>query len=248
MPGDLEPEVERILVELVEANETVDRAHRTFFALHSYQASGVEVQEGGLDRVYEVAAPDLRELDDAGLIRRHTFNTRGTFQFEVTREGREYVETIRQRGQPLEGVEAAVDSYLEAEEFRARHAEAYAKWRQAQAYLAADPFDHATRIGHDCREAILAFAASLAASHGVQAQEKGTYAAIKAVIDQRRDELGERTHVLLDALFALWKAASGVAQRQEHGSQREDALDADDARRCVFYTGLVMYELDRTLG
>ena len=37
-----------------------------------------------------------------------------------------------------------------------------------------------------------------------------------------------------------------LAERQEHG-QREGPFDANDARRCVFYTGLVMYELDHTL-
>jgi len=182
MSYDLEPELEQVLVRLVEANETVDRAQRTFFAFHGFQASGVEVQEGGLDGVLEVAAPDLRELDDAGLIRRHTFNTRGTFQFDVTREGRECVDAIRQRGEPLERVETTVESYIEGAGFRARHPDAYAKWRQAHDYLAADPVEHATRIGHDCREAIRDFAASLAAAHGVESS-KSHHTTIKVDVD-----------------------------------------------------------------
>jgi hypothetical protein len=65
------------------------------------QVSGVEVQGGALDRVIQIAEADLNELDGVGLIRKHTFNVRGTFQFDVTRDGRRYVEEIRQRGEPL---------------------------------------------------------------------------------------------------------------------------------------------------
>ena len=39
----------------------------------------------------------------------------------------------------------------------------------------------------------------------------------------------------------------GSPKDQEHGASKDEALDADDARRVVWYVGLVMYELDRTL-
>ena len=120
----------------------------------------------------------------------------------MTRQGREYVAAINQRGEPLESIEQDATAYVEAERFRARHPDAYAKWKQAHAYLAADPIEHATRIGHDCREALRDFAQSLSAAHGIE-PSKGTFDTIDAVIDSRRDELGKGTSAMLDALGAM---------------------------------------------
>ncbi len=49
--------------------------------------------------------------------------------------------------------------------------------------------------------------------------------------------------------MSYWGTVSDLAQRQEHAAEREgEALTADDARRVVWYSALVMYELDRTFG
>jgi hypothetical protein len=53
-------------------------------------------------------------------------------------------------------------------------------------------------------------------------------------------------HQLAEAIIGYWGAVSDLAQRQEHGAQKEgDPLTLEDSRRLVFHTAFVMYELDR---
>jgi hypothetical protein len=50
-------------------------------------------------------------------------------------------------------------------------------------------------------------------------------------------------------MLAFWGAVSDLAQRQEHGAQREaEPLGWEDARRLVFLSAVVMYEIDRGAG
>jgi hypothetical protein len=50
-------------------------------------------------------------------------------------------------------------------------------------------------------------------------------------------------------LLAYFGTVSDLIQRQEHGAQKEgEGLMWEDARRVVFQTALVMFELDRVLG
>ncbi|HEX8074771.1 MAG TPA: hypothetical protein VF545_07300 [Thermoleophilaceae bacterium] len=243
----LDPEIERVLSHLVERAQTVPRSEQQFFVFEVDQLPGSIVSGGGIEGQYQVADQDLRELRNYGLIQVDG-NMRGSYDFFITQHGFAYAGDLRQRGEPLVRIEESVQGYLESSEFKARHSEAYAKWERAAALLAADPVENATRIGHDCREALQHFASSLVAQHGLALPGKGTFDSIGAVIEHSKSALGKRTHDLLAALLGLWKAATRVAQRQEHGSQREGApLGPEDGRRCVWYTGLVMYELDRSL-
>lgn len=251
-PGTIMPpldaEIERIFLFLVERAQTVPRAQQRFFVFEVDQIPGSLVSGGGIEGQYEVADQDLRELCNYGLIQVDG-NMRGSYDFFITQHGFAYARDLRERGEPMGRVEESMQSYLESSEFQARHAEAYAKWAQAAEFLAADPVENATRIGHDCREALQHFASSLVAQRGLEDPGQGTFASIGAVIEHSKGALGERTHDLLAALFELWKAATRIAQRQEHGAQRQGALlGPEDGRRCVWYTGLVMYELDRTLS
>jgi hypothetical protein len=69
-----------------------------------------------------------------------------------------------------------------------------------------------------------------------------------AVINLRRQELGEASSELLDALFGYWRAVNSVVRRQEHGAQKEgEPLTWEDGRRVVYQTMAVMVELDRAL-
>jgi hypothetical protein len=243
----LDPELEALLLHLVEASRRVERAQRSFFASRAFGMAGLGVLEGGLTEQYQVAEHDLDELARYGLIEITDMNVSGTFRFYITQHGYAYADEVQQQGEPLERMAEDVQTYLDSDDFRTRHSAAYAKWKQAADYLATDPTEHATRIGHDCREALSVFASRLLAQHEVTNPGEGTHAAIRTVIDARRDMLGKRTQALLASLLDLWRAASGIAQRQEHALSSEAEFDANDARRCVFYTGLVMYELDHTL-
>ena len=148
----------------------------------------------------------------------------------------------------LERTDRTMRAYIESADFRARHGEAYAKWTQAAFLLAADPLENATRIGHDCREAMAGFAASLVALHGVAPDGKGTYTQIKAVIDSHRGSIGTTRRGLLAALSKLWQATNVGRTSRSTARSGTVSLEHNQAAHCVFYTGLVMYELDRTLG
>jgi hypothetical protein len=107
-----------------------------------------------------------------------------------------------------------------------------------------------TDIGHACREAIQRFISDLVTKHepqDVESDPQTTIPRLKGVL--RRADVSSTVAVLAEALLSYFGAVSDLVQRQEHGGQREgQALKWEDARRVVFQTLLVMYELDRELG
>ena len=68
-------------------------------------------------------------------------------------------------------IERSIEAYVEEDEFRSRYPGAYEKWRDARDLYTVDPERHATRIGHDCREAMIAFAGELAERHSLQIEQ-----------------------------------------------------------------------------
>lgn len=147
-------------------------------------------------------------------------------------------------------VEGQIEAYVDEAVFGSRYPDAYRKWRDALDLYAVNPERHATRIGHDCREALADFARALARHHGVKltSRPEQTIAALRTVIASK-GTTSPRVAAQLDALVAYFGTVSDLGQRQEHGASKEgEPLTADDARRVVFYAMLVMYEIDRTLS
>lgn len=147
-------------------------------------------------------------------------------------------------------VEGRIEAYVDEPAFHKRYPEAYDKWRVAHVLYVENPRRHATRIGHDCREAMMAFASELAAAHGVVLDSPSTHTIdrVGTVLDLYRDRLGEDAPVFIGALVGYWRAVTKLAQRQEHGASKKTPLAPEDARRVVFQTMLVMYEVDRLVG
>jgi hypothetical protein len=243
----MDPEIEDLLVQLAQASLAVPRPQRRFFVSRPLGTGGPHVPGGGLPGSLEAADQDLRELRRAGLIEATNLNVRGTYEFFVTQAGYARVDRIRERVDPVTNAGQTALDYIQNVDFEARHPLARNKFRVAVQYAYEDPCGHATRIGHDCREALQAFAEDLVQERNLRPEKSGTYAALEAVVKHHAADLGHRKLELLEALNQLWKAASGLAQRQEHGASKDESLDPDDARRLVWYVGLVMYELDRTL-
>jgi hypothetical protein len=247
-PYALDAEIHELLMTLVDAATAVPRPQRRFKVHRPPSASGA-VNVFGAEINIPAAPQDLSTLSDENLIERQHFTTSGSYEFFILPLGFKVVEELRQRGEPQEVPETAVKGYIDTSEFRVAHPIAHARLRDARDLVAADPVANATRIGHECREAIMAFADSLADRHGVATgvPAEKTIDKIRAVIDGHRATLGERTNALLDALLGYWGAVIDITQRQEHAAAREgERLSAADARRVLFYTGLVMYELDVT--
>ncbi|MBS1886807.1 MAG: hypothetical protein JSU06_06425 [Actinobacteria bacterium] len=242
----IDPEVEELLVRFADAAMTVARPQRQFFVSRTFGA-GVTVQGAGIEGEIEVAPQDLSELDRSNLIKITNLNVRGTYEFFITSDGYSHVQRIKGRVDPITAIGQTAVDYIDSADFATRHPTAREKFRVATRYASEDPEGHATRIGHDCREALHAFAEDFVRERGLTPDKAGTFAAIDAAIDHHKEDLGSRKAELLHALAQLWRAASGLAQRQEHGDSKEQPLDAEDARRVTWYVGLVMYELDRTL-
>jgi hypothetical protein len=147
-------------------------------------------------------------------------------------------------------VEGRIEAYLDEVAFKTGYPAAYDKWRDAQDLYVLGPERHGTRIGHDCREALMLFADTLAEREGVRLDVPAshTVARLRAVIAVMAPRLGDRTAAVLDALVVYWGTVSDLAQRQVHGAAKEgQPLTSEDARRVVFQTLLVMYEVDRAI-
>jgi hypothetical protein len=253
-PGDvvppLHPEIAAVLIRFAEDALTVDRARRMFHAFDAFGTSGLEVQMPSGSSM-EVAEQDIQTLAESGYIRATNFNTSGTFDFYVTESG--FVAAAELGGAPdtFQHAEESVLRVLDDEDFRARHPDAYARWQSAARLSAEDPVGNATKIGHDCREAMQFFATSMLAQAGVDSDDPPdkTVSRMRAVLDARRDGLGDKEAAFLDALLSYWGTVSDLAQRQEHGAQKPgQPLHAIDSGRLVLQTAVVMFEIDRALA
>jgi hypothetical protein len=140
--------------------------------------------------------------------------------------------------------EASIASYINAEAFRAQYPVAHLKWSDAHQLLEIAPDRHATTIGHLCREAINAFSDELIRHYSLDRREVNkTKAKIRAVFSAQ-EGMSRSVRTSLEALLAYWETVSDLAQRQEHGGN----LAAEDSRRLVFQTMLVMREIDLALS
>ena len=249
----LEPEQKELLAVLVEAARNVPRSQRrkfTFLQSHG----GASVLHPGLGGgALEAYAGDLDILAHNGLLA-PSYGSQGSPLYDVTPEGFEYYRQMKQQsGQPLKRVENTVRDYLTVEHFQQSHAEAYQKWSQAESMLwASDSERQFTNIGHLCREALQAFATSLADRHqppDVDQNVAHTENRIRAVLELHANQLGSTEKPFLEALVAYLHTVSCLVQRQEHGAQKEgEPLVWEDGRRIVFQTAVVMFEIDRSLS
>jgi hypothetical protein len=246
------PEQRDLLAALVEASRNVPAAQREPF-MYTETLGGSDIQHPGLPgKELPAYAGDLDVLEGEGLLN-VTHRQQGVRMFDVSLRGfRVYEELRRHAGTPLRQVEADLMRYLDSDAFQQAYPEAYRKWSEAAAKLwASDSERQLTTIGHLCREAMQAFATTLVDRHqppDVDQHKARDVNRIRAVLHQQAARVGSTTTPLLDALVSYWKAVSGLAQRQEHGGQKEGReLVWEDGRRVVFQTAVVMFEIDRAL-
>lgn len=74
-----------------------------------------------------------------------------------------------------------------------------------------------------------------------------TVARLQSIL-KKSSQLGSTEKPFLEALLAYWGTINDLIQRQEHGAQKErQVLLWEDARRVVFQTIVVMFEIDKSL-
>jgi len=248
----LMPEQEELLSQLVEAYRRVPRDQRRKFGLIESMTS-TSLLHPGLPGRPPVHKSDLEILRDKNLLF-VTYGSRGMSWYDITPEGFAYYEYMKQRaGQPVQQVEAENRRYLDAEQFKCQYPGAYAKWTDAEKRLwASDSERELTTIGHLCREAMQEFATALVERYNppdAPHDKAKDVARIRAVLAPQASRMGKTEKAFLDALVAYWGTLSDLVQRQEHGGQREgDPLTWEDARRVVFQTAVVMFEVDRSIS
>jgi hypothetical protein len=164
---------------------------------------------------------------------------------------RVHPESLRASGRAhrsANSLERDVVAYLDQPAVQARYPRAYETWKAAQDLAGLDATKHASKIGHDCRDAMALFTKELAALHSVsRASETGTVDRLRAIVAEA-DIPSESVEAFLDALVPYWGSVSDLAQRQEHGAEKEgEPLSAEDARRLLFHTMCVMHEVDRSI-
>ncbi len=243
-----------LLVDLVEASRREASDSRAeFMALAATQSyPRLYVRHPGLAKQYVAHLSDLEELESVGLLRLRVNAKRDVWHFSVRPEGfRFYAEHMRQLGTPIERVEKVTRRLLDQLGFQQRYPEAYQSLALAEGLLWVDGSqDQLTAIGHHCREAMQEFISVLVAQARppeVSANPANTVARLQAVVRSRL--LGDSVSAFLEALIAYWGTLSDLVQRQEHGGKREGRpLALEDARRVVFQTLNVMYEVDRALA
>jgi hypothetical protein len=147
----------------------------------------------------------------------------------------------------IASVEQQIERYVDTDSFRERYPEAHEKWTGAQVFFRAGPERYATQIGHNCREALAALANRLVREHEIALDANaGTVDKLRLVFATGTKSSTERR--FLNALVNYWRSVSDLAQRQEHAGLREgETLREEDARRLIFQTLLVMYEIDRAM-
>jgi hypothetical protein len=243
----LTDEQKELLILLVEETRRMPRDQRGEF-LATGTSDGDFMLSPDRKR-WAVFIPDIDELAVKGLLRLRR-NRSGDPLFVVSPEGFQFYDQLkRQRGQPVERVEAETRHLLERDVMDA-YPEGVSKWREAEDLLwTADADQQLTALGHKCREALQAFAQQLYAEHCPGAEplaKERTVQKLRESLRAKGPALGDTTRTFL---VAYWQAVNDLAERAEHGSQREGSpLLWDDGRRLVFQTLLVMVELQAALS
>jgi hypothetical protein len=143
--------------------------------------------------------------------------------------------------------------YVDEDVIGDRYPLAYESWQSGMDLAQLDAARYATRIGHDAREALIAFALELCGRTAVSTSG-GTRAQIRRALASRVGlsptlaELIDAQAALIDAHLGYWIAVSDLSNRSEHGAKREgERLTAEDGRRLLVHVMLLMHEVDRAL-
>lgn len=249
----LEKEQEDLLCTIVEAARNVPSEKREEFYVVS-SSDGHFLQHNGFpEGEIEFHSPDLGILIEKGLILVTGTNKYGVSRFAVTPEGFQYYRCLKKRsGESVEHVEKEVRSYIDSHDFQKRYKKAYEKWSEAESLLwETETPKQLTKIGHLCREAIQEFMDVLFTQANPPGEPKGkdkTEQRLSAIIEVKSQKLGKTERRLLRALYKYWQEVNDLIQKQVHGAlKEEEELVWDDARRVVFQTMMLMFEVSHSL-
>jgi hypothetical protein len=244
----LTPEQRKLLDRIVEIARELPAHDRQFRFEHRASPARV-VGAGGID--FRVLGDDLSQLVKSGLLKYTSQNYVTGFDFVVTAAGFDAYDLGRkQMADRMAAVERDTTAYLRGGEMADRFPKSYRLWLEADQDLSSGTTSP-TVVGHTIREAMQMFATELLTRHGVNDSSPPTQTVnrARAVLNNRKADLGKDRAAVLDALLNYWGTVADLSQRLEHGAQKEgETVKAEDARQLVHLSGQVMYEFSRTLG
>jgi len=244
---DIEPSQKELLFRLVEADRAIPQCQRRpFIYAPSIGRTAVDhpVFPGGL----EVYSGDIEVLKMLGLI---LFSGQHVFHLTPLTQSYYRQKKTAQAAAPQE-LEKSIVGTLTSVDFENRHSRSASKWREAYNRLwDKETAEGVAVIGHLCREAAQEFASELVENYapsGVDADTARVKNRVRAVIDQRKTQLGRSDLSWVDALLTYWSALIDVVQKHEHAGQNQgDPLTWEDSRRLVYQCANVFFEIDRLL-
>jgi hypothetical protein len=249
----LESEHKELLVTLVEASRNILSKDRQKFFVSQTLSDNTLLHPGLPNGSLEIYMGDVEELARVGLINL-SFVQGGTPIFDVNPSGFAYYEYLKeQNGQPIERIESTVHNYLSSDRFLQKYPVPYKKWLDAENLVwKSESEQQFTTIGHLCREAIQEFANILVGYFqppNVDMDKSHDIKRVESILKFRAEELSQTERPFLEALLSYWANTSALIQRQEHGAQKEgQVLVWDDARRIVFHTAILMFEVDKAVS
>lgn len=237
-----------LLRTMVEAERRVPKEARRKF-MHVKSMAGESLHHDGFpDGEISVYEGDILELRSKGFLN-VTYGGRGTPNYMLTAEAFEYYEHLKvEEGQPIESLEKDVHRFLEVGRLATAYPDAHGKWSAATEMLwSPEAEEQLTKIGHDCREAMQAFATTLVERYepeDVDEDPAHTINRVRAVLLNLQSEgvVGRTKRRYMEGLLEYWMRLNSLVQRQEHD---KDTVEWEDARAVVFGTGYAMYEIDR---
>jgi len=248
----LQPLQEELFILVVEASRTTSPQERQKFLVAQTFGGDSLIHPGIKDSEANIYFGDVEELARQGLIA-IGHSSSGTPNFDVTSLGFQYYDyLIQNMGEAVKRVETSIRNYCNSYAFKNKYPKVFAKWSSAENLLwQTDMQEQLTSVGHICREAVQEFAQNLIEYYeplNMDTDKAKTVSRIRAVLKTREKNIGETEKEFLDALLTYWGTVIDLLQRQEHGANREgEPLVWEDARRAVFQTLIVMYEIDKAL-
>jgi hypothetical protein len=240
---DLGQEAKNVLCEMVEAAGSVDGRRKFMLVKHSM---GAELLHPGLPNDHSVVDEDLEILAHYGLLLT-SFGSKGSSLYSITPIGKRYYDHLRSdEPQRVARIEEETKRYLATDGFGQRHPRAYACWKKADDLLwAADAKDRQSEIGHNCRDAVVAFATGLVERF----QPEGVEEDPAKFLDRMRAvfESSSTSKDLGRALGAFWQYLAPLIMRQVHKERQQGGLTVEDGKRVVFLSLMAMVEADRLL-
>lgn len=145
----------------------------------------------------------------------------------------------------LSAVARAVAEYVNGAEFRNGFPGAWRSLQHAIELLADVPLK-AGIVGYTCREAMQTFATEAVRIRGIRDAPPPEQVTNRIRAIAAKEHVGEKTTDFLEALVNYWSKTYDLTQRQAKNAMREgEELTDEDARRVVFHTAMVMYEVSR---